>query len=156
MSKKLRLILATVLLVVGLFGESVYSYIKENVEIVNIPSTKFDPPTIEYKTLVQNITDMDREKQDAKQIGDFFSELSSVVRTDPGFVKTTGVFREFNMRAGGLNFAGLELKDKYPLLGEEVDKAIMDTLGKEDLALTDNKRKDLCDCLNAVAWSVNN
>ena len=83
MSKKLRLILATVLLVVGLFGESVYSYIKENVEIVNIPSTKFDPPTIEYKTLVQNITDMDIEKQDAKQIGDFFSELSSVVRTDP-------------------------------------------------------------------------
>ena len=156
MSKKLRLILAAVLLVVGLFGEGVYSYIKENVEIVNIPSSKIDPPTIEYKTLVQPITDLDIEEKDAKQISDFFYELSSVVKTDPGFLKTTGVFREFNMRAGGLNFAGFDMKNKYSSLGEEIDRAIADTLGLEDVSLTQEKREDLCKCLDAIAWSVNN
>ena len=156
MSKKLRLILAAVLLVIGLFGEGILSFIKDNVEIVNIPSTNIDTPTAKYKTLVQPITDIDIEKQDAKEMSDFFSELSSVVDTDPGFVKTTGVFREFNIRAGGLNFSGLKLKDKYPSLGEEIDKAIVSTIGKEDSVLTDSKRKELCNCLNAIAWSVTN
>ena len=156
MSKTSRLVLAGILLVVGLFGEVFLEFVKANIEIVNIPSVDVDEPAIGYKTLVKPITDMDIEKEDARQISDFFRELSNVIKTDPGFVKTTGVFREFNIRAGGLNFAGLELKDKYPLLGQKIDQVIINTIGKEDSSLTDDKRKDLCDCLNAISWSVNN
>tara|TARA_B100002019_G_scaffold22370_1_gene17006 strand:- start:178 stop:648 length:471 start_codon:yes stop_codon:yes gene_type:complete len=156
MSAKLRLILAGVLVFVGLFGQQIFSFVKENVEIVNIPSVEKEEPNLTYKTLVQDITDLDIEPQDARQLGDFFSELADVVKTDPGFIKTTGVFRDFNVRAGGLNFAGLEIKNKYPSLGQEIDGAIMDTLGDQDVSLTDEKRKELVDCLNAIAWSVNN
>ena len=154
MSKKIRLILALILVGASLFGEKIIEIVKNNVEIVNVPSVNVDEPTLEYKTLVKNITNMDIEKDHARQISDFFLELSDVVWSDPGFLDSTGKFREFNIKSGGLNFAGLELKDKYPLLGEEIDKVIINTIGLEESELTDEKRKTLRDCLNAVAWGV--
>ena len=154
MSKKIRLILALILVGASLFGEKIIEIVKNNVEIVNVPSVNVDEPTLEYKTLVKNITNMDIEKDHARQISDFFLELSDVVWSDPGFLDSTGKFREFNIKSGGLNFAGLELKDKYPSLGEEIVKVIINTIGLEDSELTDEKRKNLRDCLNAVAWGV--
>ena len=154
MSKKIRLILALILVGASLFGEKIIEIVKNNVEIVNVPSVNVDEPTLEYKTLVKNITNMDIEKDHARQISDFLLELSDVVWSDPGFLDSTGKFREFNIKSGGLNFAGLELKDKYPLLGEEIDKVIINTIGLEESELTDEKRKNLRDCLNAVAWGV--
>ena len=71
MSEKLRLILAGVLVFVGLFGQQIFSFVKENVEIVNIPSVEKEEPNLTYKTLVQDITDLDIEPQDARQLGDF-------------------------------------------------------------------------------------
>ena len=154
MSNTIKLVLAVLLTVAALFGEQVVEIIKNNIEIVNTPSVNVDEPTLEYKTLVQKIVDIDIEKEDARQISDFFLEVSDVVTSDPGFLDSTGKFREFNIKSGGLNFAGLELKDKYPSLGEEIDKVVVNTIGLEDSELTDEKRKDLSDCLNAVAWGV--
>ena len=154
MSKTVKLILAMLLTVAALFGEQIVDIIKNNVEIINTPSVNVDEPTLEYKTLVQNIVAMNVEKKDAIQISEFFLEVADVVESDPGFLDSTGKFREFNIKSGGLNFAGLELKDKYPNLGEEIDTAVVNTIGLEDSALTGEKRKDLCDCLNAIAWGV--
>lgn len=155
MSKTMRVILAAVLCFTALFGESVLEFIKNNVEIVdNTPSVDVDEPSLTYKEVVKDIVSIDIDKEDAKQISDFFIELASVVNSDPGFIQTTGNFREFNMTAGGLNFAGLELKNKYPELGEQIDLCIIASIGKEDQSLTDSKRKSLVDCLNAVAWAV--
>ena len=154
MSKKIRLILALILVGESLFGEKIIEIVKKNVEIVNVPSVNVDEPTLEYKTLVKNITNMDIEKDHARQISDFFLELSDVVWSDPGFLDSKRKFREFNIKSVGLNFAGLELKDKYPSLGEEIDKVIINTIGLEESELTDEKRKNLRDCLNAVAWGV--
>ena len=154
MSKTVKLILAMLLTVAALFGEQIVDIIKNNVEIINTPSVNVDEPTLEYKTLVQNIVAMNVEKKDAIQISEFFLEVADVVESDPGVLASTGKFREFNIKSGGLNFAGLELKDKYPNLGEEIDTAVVNTIGLEDSALTGEKRKDLCDCLNAIAWGV--
>ena len=154
MSNMIKLGLALILTVAALFGEQIVEVIKNNVEIVNTPSVDVDEPALEYKTLVESIVNMDIKDEDARQMSDFFLELSNVVWTDPGFIESTGQFRDFNVKSGGLNFAGLELKDKYPQLGEKIDKAIIDTDGVEDSELTEKKRKDLCDCLNAVAWGV--
>jgi len=154
MSNVVRLILACLLTVAALFGEQVVEIIKNNVEIINTPSVNVDEPSLEYRTLVQKIIAVNIEKEDAKQISDFFLEVADVVNSDPGFLASTGKFREFNIKSGGLNFAGLELKDKYPNLGEEIDSAITNTIGLEDQELTSEKRKDLRDCLNAIAWGV--
>ena len=156
MSNTVKLFLAALLTVVALFGEQVVEIIKNNVEVINTPSVNIDDPSLEFKTLMEKIISLEIEKQDAKQISDFFLELSDVVRTDPGFLDTTGTFREFNVKAGGLNFAGLELNDKYPTLGDEIDSVLQSTVGLEDAKLSDEKRKDLCDCLNAIAWGVHN
>ena len=150
----MKLFLAALLTVAALFGEQVVEVVKNNVEVISTPSVNVDEPSLEFKTLVEKIVSLEIEKQDAKQISDFFSQLSDVVRSDPGFLDTTGTFREFNVKSGGLNFAGLELKDKYPTLGEEIDNVLTSTLGVEDSKLSDKKREDLCDCLNAIAWGV--
>ncbi len=154
MSKYLKLSVAVLLVVGALFGEPIVEFLKDNVEIINTPSVNVDEPSLEYRTLVQDIVAIDISNSDARHISDFFSQLSDVVWLDPGFIKTTGVFREFNIKAGGLNFAGLELKNKYPSLGEEIDEVIINSIGKEDVELTTEKRKNLRDCLNAVAWGV--
>jgi hypothetical protein len=97
---------------------------------------------------------MDIAREDAVEISAFFTELADVVKNDPGFVKTTGVFREFNMTAGGLNFAGTDLKNKYPDLGEEIDAAIIASIGIESVPLDANKRGELVKCLKAIAWAT--
>lgn len=154
MPNAVKLILATILVVAALFGEQIIEIVKNNVEIVNTPSVNVDEPTLEYKTLVQKVVDMDIDKKDATQISDFFLEVADVVKSDPGFLDSTGKFREFNIKSGGLNFAGLDLKDKYPNLGEEIDSIIVNTIGLEDSQLTAEKRKSLHDSLSAIAWGV--
>jgi len=154
MPNAVKLMLAAILVVAALFGEQIIEIVKNNVEIINTPSVNVDEPTLEYKTLVQKIVDMDIDKKDATQISGFFLEVADVVKSDPGFLNSTGKFREFNIKSGGLNFAGLDLKDKYPNLGEEIDSVIVDTVGLEDSQLTAEKRKSLCDSLSAIAWGV--
>lgn len=156
MSNKIKIILALVLCFTAFFGQPIVDWVKNNVEIVdnNTPSVDIDEPSLTFKEVVKNIVATDIDKQDAKQISDFFLEVGFVIDSDPGFIATTKNFREFNMTAGGLNFAGLELKNKYPDLGEEIDKCIIATIGSEDQTLTDAKRSDLVKCLHAVAWAV--
>ena len=154
MSKTVKLFLALLLALGAVFGEQILSVIKENIEIVNTPSIDTSEPSLEYKTLVKDIVSVDIEEEDAKQISDFFSELSDIVQNDPGFIETTGNFREFNTKAGGLNFSGLKLKNKYPSLGEEIDEVLSNAIGLEDSSLTQKKRENLCECLMAIAWGV--
>ena len=155
MSNQVKIILALILCFTAFFGEPVLDWIKNNVDVVdNTPSVNVEEPSLTFKEVVKDIVSTNIDKEDAKQISDFFLELESVIAVDPGFIKTTGNFREFNMTAGGLNFAGLDLKNKYPNLGEEIDQCIIATIGSEDQTLTDEKRSDLCECLNAVAWAV--
>ena len=154
MSKGLRLALAGILLVIGLFGEQILDFVKDNVEIINTPSVNIPEPELEYKTLVEPIVAMDIDFNDAKQISVFFTTLSDVVEFDPGFVDTTEKFMVFNKTSGGLNFSGLKINDKYDKLGESIDMAIANTVGLENVPLTAEMREDLCDCLDAIAWSV--
>ena len=153
MSDTLKLILAGILVVASLFGESIVELIK-TIEADNTPSVNIVEPSLPYKDVVKEIVAVDIEKEDAQQISDFFSELASVIENDVELIKTTKNFRDFNSLAGGLNFAGLELKDKYPSLGEHIDQSIIDSIGKENNPLSPEKRSDLVECLRAVAWAV--
>jgi len=154
MSNTLKLILAGILVVASLFGERVFELVK-TIGVDNTPAViNIVEPSISYKNVVKEIVVVDIEKKDAKQISDFFSELASVVENDLVLIKTTKNFRDFNSLAGGLNFAGLELKDKYPSLGEHIDQSIVDSIGKENNPLSQEKRSNLVECLRAVAWAV--
>ena len=167
MSSLVKIVLIITLLTTALFGQKIVDLVNNNVDIVWPNPTPepepapnpftpavIDAPSIANQELVKPIVDIDVSDVDAVRITNFFLELANVVETDPGFITTTGMFREFNMTAGGLNFAGLELKDKYPTLGEAIDAAIVATIGKESKPLDAVNKKALVDCLRAVAWAV--
>lgn len=153
MSDSLRIILALCLVVGALFGEQLADVVKNNVEIVNDPVVSVDEPSLEYKELVRPITNIDISSEDAKMLSAFYLELADVIKKDDSVVNSTGEFRNFNMMAGMLHF-NTSLKDKYDTLGEDIDMAIVETIGKQSVSLED-KREELVSVLEAIAWSVN-
>lgn len=160
MSKQTRLLAAFVLVIAGLFGEGIWDAVKNNVDI-NIwpkPDTPVvvpvDEPSLQYQDMVRDIVAIDIKKEHADVIAPFFAEVASVIETDPGFLKTTGQFRDFNVMAGQLHFAGTEIKGAYPTLGQSVDAAIIAAIGRENVPLTDEKRSNLVKILEAISWSM--
>jgi hypothetical protein len=151
---KPRLFLGLALVVIGLFGESLWESVKNiNWPEPETPVNTVVEPSMELQTLVQPIVDEDISPEDASLMSAFFEELASVVANDSEFIQTTGQFRTFNVTAGGLNF-NKQLKNKYENLGESIDAAIMEAIGKENASMDDEKRSDLTEVLMAVAWGV--
>ncbi len=154
MSKLTRLIIAGLLITFAFFGESILQTVRdingpEESIVINVVE-----PTSEWKNKVQKIAELNISKQDALKISNFYNECADVVQYDPGFIDTTSVFRDFNMTAGGLNFAGTEMKDKYPQLGELIDECVAVSVGLENVKLTKEIREELVKCLRAIAWAV--
>ena len=153
MSDSVRIVLALVLVVAALFGEKIVDVVKNNVEIVNEPTVQVVEPSLQYKELVKPIVDIDISGEDADLISSFYVELADVVKKDDGVIDSTGQFRNFNIMAGVLHF-NTSIQGKYETLGESVDEAIVNTIGKQSVELDDDKRQDLADVLEAVAWGV--
>jgi len=150
---KFRLLIGLALVLIGLFGESLWESAKKiNWPEPEVPVTIVEP-SMELKTLVQPIVDEDISSEDAALMSAFFEELASVVANDTQFIQNTGQFRVFNVTAGGLNF-NKQLKDKYENLGENIDAAIMEAMGKENVPMDDEKRSGLAEVLMAIAWGV--
>ena len=154
MSDSLRIILALCLVAGALFGERVVDLVKNNIEVVNEPVVSINEPALEYKELVQPIVDLDISRDDAALMAAFYLELADVVGKDEGVVESTAQFRQFNMLAGPLHFNS-NLKGKYEGLGKSIDDAIVNAIGKQSVELDDEKRGDLVDIIEAIAWSVN-
>ena len=153
MSENVRLTLAIIVLLVGLFGEKAVQFVKDNVEIVDGVTYSVSEPSIEYKELVKPITEIEISKEDSELISSFYLELSDVISKDDSIIEYTEQFRNLNTFAGVLHFNS-SLLGKYESLGKNIDLAIAETIGKQNFNLADNKRKDLAEVLNAVAWSV--
>jgi len=153
MSENVRLTLAIIVLLVGLFGENAVQFVKDNVEIVDGVTYSVSEPSIEYKELVKPITETEISKEDSELISSFYLELSDVISKDDSIIEYTEQFRNLNTFAGVLHFNS-SLLGKYESLGKNIDLAIAETIGKQNVNLDDSKRKDLAEVLNAVAWSV--
>jgi len=156
MNKKTRLIAAVALVIAGLFGEPIFDYVKS----VNIGGPDkpvvvvVDEPSLQYQDMVKPIVDIEIKKEHAALIAPFFAEVASVIETDPGFLKSTGQFRDFNTMSGQLHFGGMDMKGEYPKLGELVDAAIISAIGKKNEPLDGDKRKSLVSILRAISWGV--
>jgi len=153
MSDNTKLTLAIALVIIGLFGEKVAQLVKDNVEIVDETVSLVDEPSLENKELVKRITEMDIAPQDSELISSFYLELSDVMNKDDSIIQYTEQFRNLNTFAGVLHF-NTSLLGKYENLGEKIDSAIANAIGKQNVAMDEDKREDLVEILNAVAWSV--
>ena len=152
MSDSIRIFLALVVLTVAFFGEGILNSLK-NIDI-NVPVVNVDDPSLENKELVKRIVEIDFKEEDAKLVSAYFTELADVVRNDSSVLKSTESFANFNLMSGILHFDS-SFADKYEDLGESVEYAVQNSIGLENEQLTDSKRKDLADILEAIAWSVN-
>jgi hypothetical protein len=152
MSDRIRIILALCLVVGSVFGEKIVSIVKDNVEIT-VPVVMVEEPSLENKELVKPITEIDIEPQDSKLISSFYLELSDVINKDDSIIQYTEQFRNLNSFAGVLHF-NTSLLGKYENLGEKIDLAIANAIGKQNVVMDKDKREDLVKILNAVAWSV--
>ena len=152
MSDSVRIFLALIVLTVAFLGESVVNYVN-NIDI-NIPVVNVDDPSLENKELVKRIVEIDFEEEDARLVSAYFTELADVVKNDSTVLKSTENFANFNMMSGILHF-DTSFTDKYEDLGESVEYAVQNSIGLENEQLTDSKRKDLIEILQAIAWSVN-
>ena len=154
MSDGSRSFLALCLVVGAVFGEKIVQVVKDNVEIVTDPVVMVAEPSLENKELVQPIVDIDISDKDAALLSAFYLEVADVVEQDEGAIQSTAQFRQFNMLAGPLHFNS-NLKGKYDDLGQNIDNAIVNAIGKQSVELDDDKREDLVDVIEAIAWSVN-
>ena len=151
--KTSKIILVVVLVFACLVGKPIIEAL-QGAEVTPV-EPKVVEPSLTNKTLVQALTLLDIDKKDKKQLSDYFLTLADVVKTEPGLIKTTEQFKNFNSIAGQLNFTGLDLKDKYANLGESIDEIIIATLGKENEDLTQEARTSLVNVLNAISWGFN-
>jgi hypothetical protein len=153
MSDNLRIFLALVVIMVGLFGEKAAEFVRDNVEIVDETVYNISEPSLEYKELVKPITEIEISKEDAELISSFYLELSDVIVKDDSIIEYTEQFRNLNTFAGILHFNS-SLLGKYEYLGEKIDTAIAEAIGKQNVSFDEDKRNDLVEVLNAIAWSV--
>ena len=125
--------------------------------IVNVVFEKVDEPSDALKEDVAGISDLvvgDDADDDKIRLAQFYAQLSHIVRNEPGFIQTTGQFREYNSTAGQINYAGLSLKGKYSGLGQAIDEAIVGQIGLENIELDVDRRDDLAKILAAISWEL--
>ena len=124
---------------------------------VNVVFEKVDEPSTALKEKVAGISDFvvgDDADDDKIRLAQFYAQLSKIIRNEPGFLKTTGEFKQYNSTAGQINYAGISLKGKYAGLGQTIDQAIADQIGLENVELDVDKRDDLAKILAAISWEL--
>jgi len=168
MKDSTKLSIGLLLVALGLFWPKIKEGIKlpdENFSssTVNVVFEKVDEPSDILKQKVAGISDFvvgdsDETNQQANddkvRLAQFYAQLSKIVREEPGFLKTTGQFKEYNSTAGQINFAGIPLKGKYNGLGQAIDQAIANQIGLENVELDVDKRDDLAKILAAISWEL--
>lgn len=162
MKDSTKLSIGLLIVALGLF----WPKIKESIKLpddnftsstVNVVFEKVDEPSDALKEKVAGISELvvgDDADDDKVRLAQFYAQLSKIVRNEPGFLKTTGQFREYNSTAGQINYAGISLKGKYAGLGQAIDQAIVDQIGLESIELDIDRRDDLAKILAAVSWEL--
>ena len=162
MTDSTKLSIGLLIVALGLF----WPKIKESINLpddnfssstVNVVFEKVDEPSDVLKEQVAGISDLvvgEDASDDKVRLAQFYAQLSKIVRDEPGFLKTTGQFKEYNSTAGQINYAGLSMKGKYSGLGQAIDQAIVDQIGLENVELDVDKRDDLAKILAAISWEL--
>lgn len=162
MKDSTKLSIGLLIVALGLF----WPKIKESINVpdnnfgsstINVVFEKVDEPSDALKEKVAGISDLvkgEDASDDKVRLAQFYAQLSKIVRDEPGFLKTTGQFRDYNSTAGQINYAGLSMKGKYAGLGQAIDQVIVDQIGLENVELDVDRRDDLAKILAAISWEL--
>lgn len=90
-------------------------------------------------------------KQDRARVRAYYTAMADVVRRDDHIIATVGKWRTANANALDLAFKGTDLPGKYAGLDVAIDELLVKAVGKDDVALTTEKRAALVAALEEVA-----
>lgn len=89
-------------------------------------------------------------KEDKARVRAYYAAMADVVQRDDKIISTVGKWRTANANALDLAFKGTDLPGKYPGLDVAIDEILVKAIGKDDVALTAEKRAALVAALKEV------
>ena len=155
--KNLVLLLATILIIIGLFKPDFASII--NTSPTNNVSTVVvsKPSNIELLDECQDVVNALKKNSDRKydglRLASLYNDLATLISLDNEdmVVKNTEEVRQANKLAGVM--LKLDIKGKYPELAKATNSVIVASLGDDSLMLDDKLRQQAVDGFKALAWA---
>lgn len=155
--KNLVLLLATILIIIGLFKPDFASII--NTSPTNNASTVVvsKPSNIELLDECQDVVNALKKNGDRKydglRLASLYNDLATLISLDNEdmVVKNTEEVRQANKLAGVM--LKLDIKGKYPELAKATNSVIVASLGDDSLMLDDKLREQAVDGFKALAWA---
>jgi len=90
-------------------------------------------------------------KQDRARVRAYYAAMGDVIHRDTGVITTVGRWRQANANALDLAFKGTDLPGKYPGLDAAIEEVLIKAIGKDDVAMTADKKAALAAALGEVA-----
>lgn len=155
--KNLVLLLATILIIIGLFKPDFASII--NTSPTNNVSTVVvsKPSNIELLDECQDVVNALKKNSDRKydglRLASLYNDLATLISLDNEdmVVKNTEEVRQANKLAGVM--LKLDIKGKYPELAKATTSVIVASLGDDSVMLDDKLRQQAVDGFKALAWA---
>lgn len=88
---------------------------------------------------------------DKARVNAFYTAVADVVERDQKVIATVGQFRKVHANSLDLAFKGTDLPGKYAGLDVAIEAELVQAVGKDDVALTPEKRAALIGALKKVA-----
>lgn len=107
-----------------------------------------DGPSDEMKRIVAAV-----EPTSDADLAEFYRDFADVIARDTDVIKTTGHIRECHIRSGKLRFQKTGKQDETVGLGDKVDAAIAEAIGKPNVTLTPELRSRAVEVMKALAWA---
>lgn len=159
MSKeKILLVIASVLILLGLFKPDFNSLIPTTVpSVVNVLDV--NPPTDEkLKQLAIKVTECFKSgssdrKTEALKLAQLYHDISVLISLDAEneVISNTESIRQTNTLAGPM--LRMQIKDKYDGLAQAADDLITSNIGKENVKLTEELRNKSVEAFLALSWA---
>ena len=155
--KNLVLLLATILIIIGLFKPDFASIINtsptNNVSTVVVSKPSNIELLDECQDVVNALKKNNDRKYDALRLASLYNDLATLISLDNEdmVVKNTEEVRQANKLAGVM--LKLDIKGKYPELAKATNAVIVASLGDDSLMLDDKLRQQAVDGFKALAWA---
>lgn len=161
MKDKIVLGLGALLILIALVKPDLSSWLKPVDKVpVSVDVVVVEDVDSATKEAVKPIVDclksgsLDR-KVDGKRLASLFTDMATLISFDgpDEVVKNTGDVRQANSLAG--NMLKLDMKSKYPELGQLCTNYVKSVIGDEDVVLDSDTRAKAVSAFKGIAWACN-
>jgi hypothetical protein len=157
MNKKVILIVAGLLILIGLLKPDLGQFIPNNSPSVN-PAVVVEPTDVSMKEkadlVVSSLKNGSNDrKNDGKKLSSLYADLALLVSLDgeDQVIKSTEEIKQANLIAGSM--LRMNMKDKYPDLAKNANAVIVSAIGDDNAVLSKDLRAKAVDAFSALSWA---